>query len=80
ESDEMTTIAGLVAAGLGVSILPAGAAAGSGAVEAGLQGAAATRVISLAWSTRRTPTPPVVALRRHLVTHGPSALAAPDGS
>ncbi|SHG47755.1 transcriptional regulator [Jatrophihabitans endophyticus] len=76
ESDEMTTVAGLVAAGLGVAVLPRGAASGSGAVEIALSAPGPARVISLAWSARRTSTAPVTALRRHLLAHGPPALAS----
>jgi hypothetical protein len=32
-------------------------------------------VISPAWSSRRTLTAPVAALRHHLITHGPATLA-----
>ncbi len=75
ETDEMTTIAGLVEAGFGVSILPRGAAAGADVVELTLAGRDAARTISLAWPARRTLTAPVAALRRHLLAHGPAALA-----
>jgi DNA-binding transcriptional LysR family regulator len=72
EGEEMTTVAGLVAVGLGIAILPSGADA-PGTVTLALRDAAAHRVISLAWSRRRTLTPPVAALRRHLIEHGPAA-------
>jgi len=75
ESDEMTTIAGLVSAGLGVSLLPLGAAAGADVSEVALHSPGIARVISVAWSSRRTLTAPVSALRRHLIDHGPVALA-----
>jgi len=76
ESDEMTTVAGLVSAGLGVSVLPRGAAAGTATIEVALRAPAAVRVISLAWSARRTLTPPVAALRQHLIRHGPELLGS----
>ena len=75
ESDEMTTVAGLVSAGLGISVLPVGATAGADVAEVALHAPRTTRVISVAWSSRRTQTVPVSALRRHLIEHGPSALA-----
>lgn len=78
ESDEMTTAAGLVAAGLGVAVLPAGAGV-AGTVELALRDAGASRTISLTWSADRDPTPPVAALRRHLIAHGPGALVARGG-
>lgn len=73
ESDEMTTIAGLVAAGLGVSMLPAGNSA-PGTVEIRLSDAGAVRVISLAWSAHRRLPRPVTDLRAHLIKRGPAAL------
>jgi LysR family transcriptional activator of glutamate synthase operon len=75
ETDEMTTVAGLVAAGLGVSILPAGNGA-DGTVEIPLRDAGTARVISLAWSAQRRQSEPVAALRRHLIERGPVVLGA----
>jgi DNA-binding transcriptional LysR family regulator len=73
ESDEMSTAAGLVSAGLGVALLIAGNAV-PGTVERPIASPGATRSISLVWSAGRTLTPPVRALREHLVEHGPAAL------
>lgn len=73
ESDEMTTVAGLVSAGLGVAILPRGHGA-DGTRELALRDAGAERVVSLAWSSRRRLSPPAESLRRHLIAHGPAAL------
>jgi LysR family transcriptional activator of glutamate synthase operon len=70
ESDEMTTVAGLVAAGLGVSILPTGNGA-DGTVEIPLRDPGTARVISLVWSAQRRQSEPVAALRRHLIDRGP---------
>ena len=76
ESDETTTMAGLVSAGLGVAILPLGHGT-DGTVELALRDRGAERVVSLAWSARRRLAPPAEALRRHLVEHGPAALRPP---
>jgi DNA-binding transcriptional LysR family regulator len=76
ESDELATVAGLVAAGLGIAILPAGAAV-PGTVELPLGAPGAVRVISLVWSASRSLTPPVAALRLHLLDHAAAALDAP---
>jgi DNA-binding transcriptional LysR family regulator len=73
ESDELGTAAGLVAAGLGVAVLPSDTAV-AGTVALPLTDRGAHRVISLAWSSRRTLTAPVSALRHHLITHGPATL------
>ncbi len=73
ESDELSTAAGLVAAGLGVAVLPSDAAV-DGTVAVPLTDRGAHRVISLTWSGRRTLTAPVAALRHHLITHGPATL------
>ena len=82
ESDELSTAAGLVAAGLGVAVLPSDAAA-DGTTAIPLTDRGAHRVISLVWSARRTLTAPVAALRHHLITHGPATLGdthpAPGG-
>ena len=71
-----------VAAGLGVAVLPSDATA-EGTAALPLTDRGAHRVISLAWSARRTLTAPVAALRHHLITHGPAALGdthpAPGG-
>jgi DNA-binding transcriptional LysR family regulator len=73
ESDELGTAAGLVAAGLGVAVLPSDTAV-AGTVPLPLTDRGAHRVISLTWSSRRTLTAPVAALRHHLITHGPGTL------
>ncbi len=73
ESDELTTVSGLVAAGLGVTVLPTGTA-GPGTVEVPLLDKGAVRTIALVWARERALAPPVAALRRHLVTTGPAAL------
>jgi LysR family transcriptional activator of glutamate synthase operon len=79
ESDEVATAAGLVGAGLGVAVLPSDAQTPE-TVALPLTDRGAHRVISLAWSSRRTLTAPVAALRHHLITHGPAALRQRNGS
>lgn len=71
EGQEMTTVAGLVAAGLGVAVLPAGSAV-DGCVEVQLAGDAA-RTIALVWPDRPRPAP-VEELRRHAVAQAPELL------
>ena len=74
ESQEMTTAAGLVAAGLGVAILPPGNRV-PGTAEVVLDHPDATRTISLAWPRQRTLPPPAVALRDYLLRTAPELLA-----
>ena len=75
ESQEMTTAAGLVAAGLGVAILPPGNRV-PGTAEVVLDHPDATRTISLAWPRQRTLPPPAVALREYLLLTAPELLAS----
>ncbi len=78
ESQEMTTAAGLVAAGLGIAILPPGnEVAGTRAIR--LDDPAASRTMSLVWSAGRQLSPPALALRDHLSTHAPGLLGAGPG-
>jgi DNA-binding transcriptional LysR family regulator len=56
EGEEVDTVRGLVAAGLGVAVLPAAAARTSGVVELTLR-APATRVIGLVWPVDRPLSP-----------------------
>lgn len=74
ESQEMTTAAGLVAAGLGVAILPPGNRV-PGTAEVVLDHPDATRTISLAWPRHRTLPPPAAALREYLLITAPELLA-----
>ncbi len=74
ESQEMTTAAGLVAADLGVAILPPGNRV-PGTAEVVIDHPDATRTISLAWPRHRTLSPPAVALRDHLLVSAPPLLA-----
>ncbi|MET3803756.1 DNA-binding transcriptional LysR family regulator [Nakamurella sp. UYEF19] len=73
ESQEMTTAAGLVAAGLGIAILPPGNEV-PGTRQLNLSDAGASRVLSLVWSADRLLSPPVAELRDHLFAHAPEML------
>ncbi|MCW2539812.1 MAG: LysR-family transcriptional regulator [Frankiales bacterium] len=76
ESQEMTTAAGLVAAGLGVAVLPGGIGA-QGTHELALADRGASRTISLAWSADRRLSTPVAELRRHIIGEAPALLRSP---
>ncbi|MFR9729892.1 LysR family transcriptional regulator [Saccharopolyspora sp. MS10] len=68
EGQDVDTVRGLVAAGLGVTVLPralGGAAAGT--VELSLS-PAAHRTVSIAWPAGRTPPPAVRAFRDHAIS------------
>ena len=58
ESQDLATIEGLVAAGLGVAVLPEAFAGHSGTVGLRLTAAGARRTIGLTWRTDRPLTPP----------------------
>ena len=73
ESQDIDTAAGLVAAGLGVAILPRGDAV-PGAVEIALAAPGASRTIYAAWAGDRAPTPAAIALRRHVIEHAPAQM------
>ncbi|SDO25442.1 DNA-binding transcriptional regulator, LysR family [Nakamurella panacisegetis] len=73
ESQEMTTAAGLVAAGLGIAILPPGNEV-PGTRARPLSDPAASRTLSLAWSADRELSPPGRHLRSHLIRFAPNLL------
>ncbi len=73
ESQEMTTAAGLVAAGLGIAVLPPGNEV-AGTKQLALLDVGASRTLSLAWSAERELSPPARALRDHLIAHAPELL------
>ena len=73
ESQEMTTAAGLVAAGLGIAILPPGNEV-PGTHQLALTDPGASRTLSLAWSADRDLSPPADALREYLLAHAPDML------
>jgi LysR family transcriptional activator of glutamate synthase operon len=58
ESQDLATIEGLVAAGLGVAIVPEHLAGASGTVGIALAGSSVRRSIGLVWRTDRELTPP----------------------
>ena len=68
ESEDLTTIVGLVAAGLGVAVVPDVIAERSGAEAVALEGGA-RRTIGLTWRSDRELTPPAERLRRFVLTH-----------
>ncbi|MFI9081629.1 LysR family transcriptional regulator [Streptomyces sioyaensis] len=69
EGEEVETLRGLVAVGLGVALLPAPAAPRPGVVELPVTGADAVRDLALIWMGDHHQTPPVAAFRRFLLTH-----------
>ena len=68
EGEEAETLRGLVAAGLGVALLPPPAVARPGVRELGLTGVRAAREIGLAWLDGQQDTPPVAAFKRFLLS------------
>ena len=66
ESAELATIEGLVAAGLGLGIVPEVFAGVSGTVGVGLTAAGARRTISLVWRTDRPLAPPAQRFLDHV--------------
>nr|BFE33611.1 LysR family transcriptional regulator [Actinomadura rugatobispora] len=71
EGDELSTIRGLVAAGLGVAVVPAGEGTGGGGsaglAEIPLEDPGAERTIGLAWHGGRTLTPAADGFRRFVL-------------
>lgn len=67
EGEEAETIRGLVAAGLGVALLPPPAVPRPGVVELNVTAPRAVREIGVAWVAGQQETPPVAAFRRFLL-------------
>lgn len=67
ESQDLATIEGLVAAGLGIAIVPEAFAGQSGSVGLRLRAPGAHRTIGLTWRSDRTLSPPAVHLRSFVV-------------
>ncbi|MDI3423572.1 LysR family transcriptional regulator [Streptomyces luteolus] len=67
EGEEAETLRGLVAAGLGVALLPPPAFARPGVVELTVTAPRAVREIGVAWLADRPSPPPVMAFRRFLL-------------
>ena len=70
ESADLATIEGLVAAGLGVAVLPEQLAGASGTIGIPLHAAGARRVVGLAWRSDRNLTPAAMRFRDHVVSRG----------
>ncbi|SEE68003.1 DNA-binding transcriptional regulator, LysR family [Streptomyces sp. Ag109_O5-10] len=68
EGEEAETLRGLVAAGLGVALLPPPAFPRPGVVELTVTAPRAVREIGVAWLEGRPDTPPVAAFRRFLLS------------
>lgn len=67
EGEEAETLRGLVAAGLGVALLPPPAVARPGVVELTVTSPRAVREIGLAWLDGHPDTPPVAAFKRFVL-------------
>ena len=73
EGEDVATVRGLVAAGLGVALLPVSSGrAQAGVVEVPLRTPAAARTIGMAWLTDQPASPPVTAFREFLLRRGPA--------
>jgi DNA-binding transcriptional LysR family regulator len=68
EGEEVETLRGLVAAGLGVALLPPPAVPRPGVAELGLLGQRAVREIGVAWLDGQTDAPPLAAFKRFLLS------------
>ncbi|MGV4987010.1 LysR family transcriptional regulator [Streptomyces sp. NRAIS4] len=69
EGEEVETLRGLVAAGLGVALLPAPAVPRPGVVELDVDGPGVLRDIALIWLRGRQVTAPVAEFRSFLLAH-----------
>jgi LysR family transcriptional regulator, transcription activator of glutamate synthase operon len=79
ESQDLATMEGLVAAGLGVAIVPEPFAGLSGTVGIALSARGARRTVGLAWVRDRSMSPPAQRFRDFVVGGGSSATAAATG-
>ncbi|MGW4030032.1 LysR family transcriptional regulator [Streptomyces sp. NPDC004838] len=68
EGEEAETLRGLVAAGLGVALLPPPAVARPGVVELNVTAPRAVREIGVAWLDGHPDTPPVAAFKKFLLS------------
>ncbi|WP_405985015.1 LysR family transcriptional regulator [Streptomyces sp. NBC_00872] len=75
EGEEAETLRGLVAAGLGVALLPPPAVPRPGVVELTVTAPRAVREIGLAWLGGHPDTPPVAAFKRFLLSRRGQLLA-----
>ncbi|MFB8027115.1 LysR family transcriptional regulator [Streptomyces sp. NPDC056465] len=74
EGEEAETLRGLVAAGLGVALLPPPAVARPGVAELSVTAPRAVREIGVAWLDGHPDTPPVAAFKRFLLSRRGSLL------
>ncbi len=74
EGEEAETLRGLVAAGLGVALLPPPAVARPGVVELAVTAPRAVREIGVAWLEGHVDTPPVAAFKKFLLSRRGSLL------
>ncbi|MER7101208.1 LysR substrate-binding domain-containing protein [Streptomyces humidus] len=74
EGEEAETLRGLVAAGLGVALLPPPAVARPGVVELTVTAPRAVREIGVAWLDGHPDTPPVAAFKKFLLSRRGSLL------
>ena len=68
EGEEAETLRGLVAAGLGVALLPPPAVPRPGVVELTVTAPRAAREIGVAWLAGHPDTPPVAAFKKFLLS------------
>ncbi|MCX3059363.1 LysR family transcriptional regulator [Streptomyces beihaiensis] len=79
EGEEAETLRGLVAAGLGVALLPPPTVPRPGVVELTVTGQRAVREIGVAWMADRPDTPPVAAFKKFLLSRRGRLLPEQDG-
>jgi LysR family transcriptional regulator, transcription activator of glutamate synthase operon len=79
ESQDIATASGLVGAGLGVALLPAGSQV-PGTVERPIADVRARRTIALIWRGDRQHTSPMAELCRHIIETGPALFAGVPGT
>ncbi|QDY78667.1 LysR family transcriptional regulator [Streptomyces qinzhouensis] len=78
EGEETETLRGLVAAGLGVALLPPPAVPRPGVVELTVTAPRAVREIGLAWLDGHPDTPPVAAFKKFLLSRRGRLIPEPD--
>ncbi|MFF8288188.1 LysR family transcriptional regulator [Streptomyces sp. NPDC016309] len=78
EGEEAETLRGLVAAGLGVALLPPPAVPRPGVVELTVTAPRAAREIGVAWLDGHPDTPPVAAFKRFLLSRRGRLLSEPE--
>lgn len=76
EGEDVATVRGLVAAGLGVALLPTSTPPAPGTVELAVTDPPATRTIGLVTHTGRDLPPPARAFHDFVTRHGPGLVAA----